>query len=340
MKILYLISASAILFGISSCASNKTAQKHIPSSYYKKDASQTRIGEWSRENMDLVARVQGTVFYRTYQFDPNQQQLTREDFADTDFEEHSLGIITQNESRAGTAVVLSESNGNTALLTADHIVNYPDTVWHFHENSPFSNNQIVKAVSVKARSSYSVFIGDNFGPADLIINNRSLDLAVLSTRFEIDDDLITGSVKAGDSDRLEWADFIYAIGYPKGIKMITSGIVSKTDRLHSNGFSTDASFNRGFSGGMILAINSETSMPEWVGMLSSSTSSIEYVLIPEQVNMNDYRPEIPYTDTIYIERKNRINYGITHAVSINQIRIFLEQNRNILSEFGYGLQQF
>ena len=340
MKILYLISAIALLFLVSSCASNnKTAEQPIRSGYYKKDASQTRIGEWSRENMDLVARVQGTVFYRTYQFDPNQQ-LTKTDFSETGFEGRSLGIITQNESRAGTAVVLSESNGNAALLTADHIVNYPDTVWHYSDNSPFSNKQVVEAVSVKARSSYSVFIGDNFGPADVIINNRSLDLAVLSTRFEIDEELVRGSIRAGDSDRLEWADFVYAIGYPKGVKMITSGIVSKTDRIRGNGFSTDASFNRGFSGGMILAINSETSLPEWVGMLSSSTSSIEYVLVPEQINMNDYRPEIPYTDTIYVERKNRINYGITHAVSINQIRIFLERNRDILSEFGYGLQQF
>lgn len=340
MKILYLISAIALLFLVSSCASNNiTAEQPIRSGYYKKDASQTRIGEWSRENMDLVARVQGTVFYRTYQFDPNQQ-LTKADFSDTGFEDRSLGIITQNESRAGTAVVLSESNGNTALITADHIVNYPDTVWHYYENSPFPNNQIVEAVSVKARSSYSVFIGDNFGPADVIINNRSLDLAVLSTRFEIDEESVRGSISAGDSDQLEWADFVYAIGYPKGVKMITSGIVSKTDRLRGDGFTVDASFNRGFSGGMIVAINSESSLPEWVGMLSSSTSSIEYVLVPEQMNLNDYAPEIPYTDTIYVERKNRINYGITHAVSINQIRIFLQQNRDILREFGYGLQQF
>jgi S1-C subfamily serine protease len=334
-----MITLCALLILISSCASNKTAEQPIRSSYYKKDASQTRIGEWSRENMDLIARVQGTVFYRTYQFNPDQQ-LTRRDFADSDFAEHSLGILTQNESRAGTAVVLDESNGNAALLTADHIVNYPDTVWHYHNNLSSLNNQVVEAVSVKARSSYSIFIGDNFGPADIIINDRGLDLAVLSTRFEMDDTLFKGSISPGDSDRLEWADFVYAVGYPKGIKMITSGIVSKTERMRGDSFSLDASFNRGFSGGIVLAINSETSIPEWVGMLSSSTSSIEYVLVPEQMNLNNYTPEIPYKDTIYVERKNRINYGITHAVSINQIRTFLQQNRDILREFGYGLQQF
>ena len=219
-------------------------------------------------------------------------------------------------------------------------MNYPDTVWHYHNNSSSANNQVVEAVSVKARSNYSIFIGDNFGPADLIISDRRLDLAVLTTRFEMDDTLFEGSIFPGDSDRLEWADFVYAVGYPKGIKMITSGIVSKTERMRGDSFSLDASFNRGFSGGIVLAINSETSMPEWVGMLSSSTSSIEYVLVPEQMNLNDYAPDIPYTDTIYVERKNRIDYGITHAVSINQIRTFLQQNRDSLREFGYGLQQF
>jgi len=339
MKISYLLAASILLFLVGNCASNKTAEQQINSSYYKKDASQTRISEWIDKNLKLVARVQGTVSYRMFQFDP-EQQLTEADFAGTDFEDYSLDMITQTESRAGTGVVVAESNSNLALLTADHVVNYPDTVWHYHDNSSLGNNQVLEAVSVKARSSYSIFIGDNFGPVDLIISDKSLDLAVLSTRFEIDEELLTGSISAGDSDRLEWADFVYAVGYPKGVKMITRGIVSKTDRVRGNGFSTDASFNRGFSGGLILAINSKTSMPEWVGMLSSATSDVEYVLTPERLNINEYMPDIPYMESIFVERKSRINYGITHVVSINQIRTFLRDNRKILHEFGYELQQF
>lgn len=321
------------------CKTSNEAVGDQSESYYTKSAAKSKIDGWISDNLELVAKIQATVFYRTYLFDTTRE-LNKDSLMGKELSDYSIGTQTHNESSSGTAVVMAESENRVALLTANHIVNYPDTIWHNYQNPPGNRNEIIEAISVKISNNYSAFVGDKYGPADLILQSHKDDLAVLSTQFKVDESLLPGSIQVGDSDKLRWADFIYAIGYPKGTKMITGGIVSKTNRLSADGFSADASFNRGFSGGIVLAINRKTLKPEWVGMLTSATADINYNLIPREMTLEEYAPEIPYTDAVFVKRTKSINYGLTHAVSIKQIRSFLRQNQSTLQENGFNIEDF
>ena len=339
MKFITHLLISTILLFLFQCKSSNEVSTDQPKSHYKKIASQSGIDTWISDNLDLVVKIQATVFYRTYRFDPTET-FTKDSLHQQEIANLAVSIQTQTESSSGTAVVMAKSQHSAALLSANHVVNYPDTIWHSLAQSPEPQNRSIEAISVKVRERFAAFVGSKYGPADLIVQSNKDDLAVLSSQFNVGGSLLPGSIKAGDSDKLDWADFVYAVGFPKGSKMITSGIVSKTNRLMADGFSIDAPFNRGFSGGLVLAINRQTSEPEWVGMLTSATADINYELEPREMILEEYAPELPYTGTIFVKRKSNINYGITHAVSMAQIRTFLNENSSILEDKGFDIEEF
>ncbi len=89
--------------------------------------------------------------------------------------------------------------------------------------------------------------------AELVGSDPDSDVAVL--RIEADN---LTAVPLGDSDKLEVGDFVVAIGNPFGLRQtVTSGIVSALGRSglgnrYENFIQTDASINRGNSGGALV----------------------------------------------------------------------------------------
>lgn len=89
--------------------------------------------------------------------------------------------------------------------------------------------------------------------AELVGSDPDSDVAVL----RIDADNLV-AVEMGDSDSLEVGDFVVAIGNPFGLRQtVTSGIVSALGRSglgnrYENFIQTDASINRGNSGGALV----------------------------------------------------------------------------------------
>ncbi len=97
--------------------------------------------------------------------------------------------------------------------------------------------------------------------ANIIGFDRSTDIAVL----KIDSSEPLPFVSLGDSDDLEVGDVVFAAGNPLGIGMtVTMGIISATQRSelgvldeagsYENFIQTDASINRGNSGGALLDV--------------------------------------------------------------------------------------
>ncbi len=92
--------------------------------------------------------------------------------------------------------------------------------------------------------------------AELVGSDPDSDVAVL--RIEARN---LTAVSLGDSDRLEVGDFVVAIGNPFGLRQtVTSGIVSALGRSglgnrYENFIQTDASINRGNSGGALVDLH-------------------------------------------------------------------------------------
>ena len=325
----------ALFAFINGCSSSKEATQQQNKNYYSKTAETAGLDRWLDENFDLIVRIQSTVFYQTHNF-AKDQNFMPSGLNEIDLKTIAESSTIDNESRAGTAVMIAEANDNYLLLTANHIVSYPDTLWHYRDR----DSGVLSAVSVKVRDSFSLLTENNIGPIKPVATDSHRDLALMTTAFDLDDEPNPGTIRAGNSSELNWADFVYAIGYPKGIKVISSGLVSLSERLKETTFTIDAPFNKGFSGGIILAVNNSTSEPEWVGMITSTTSDTEYLMTPGTITQNNYTPEVPFNDSIFVERFNRINYGLTHTVSINEIKKFLDENRDTLSNYGFGLHGF
>lgn len=145
----------------------------------------------------------------------------------------------------------------------------------------------------------------------------------------------------GDSDELEWGSFVYIIGYPSGYQMITRGIVSTPGGKHKKNFLIDALFNKGISGGIVLAIRDGVPNFEMVGMAKSVAANYENILVPEEEShVRKYNPSMPYEGNSYVKVKKNINYGITYSVASNSIRDFINDHQIELAEQGYLFNQF
>ena len=76
---------------------------------------------------------------------------------------------------------------------------------------------------------------------------------------------------------------------------------------------------------------------ELVGMVSSATASREDVLVPRPSRERYSNILRPYNDSVFVEEKTRINYGIAQAVPINQIKSFLIDNEEIIKDYGFSI---
>lgn len=331
-----------VVFSMLSCSRPQyTVIDFEDDSYFSSHTHSQHIKDEIEISFRSVKRIQSTVFYRTYQFDYENLPLESQ-LHGANLEEISIGISTDNHSTAGTAVVFSETRDRLGLLTASHIVTSPDTVWHHAPNVPNQGNRPVEAVSVKERVSHYIFGAEEIGSFEIVVNDSRRDLALLTTSLGTggDSNIQPLAIPVGNTDRLDWADLVYAVGYPKGVQMVTSGVVSKMDIPRRSGFIVDASFNRGFSGGIVFAARSDGSGLEWVGVLTSASADIEYLLTPEYISDEEYNPDIPYSGSMFVRRIPRINYGITYAVDTDEIQNFFSENEQSMRELGLPIPEF
>lgn len=127
------------------------------------------------------------------------------------------------------------------------------------------------------------------------------------------------------------------MGYPMGHKMITKGIVSSPNRDKKGTFLTDAPFNRGFSGGAVLAIRDGVPNFELVGLAKSVSATSNFVLTPSKdFDQSLYDPGNPYDGEIFVDMKTDIRYGITTVISTEMIKEFFEKNDAIFRNKGYN----
>ena len=118
-----------------------------------------------------------------------------------------------------------------------------------------TNNHVIK----DADEITVILSDDRELPATLLGHDPKTDLALL--KVEIDEPL--PSVKFGDSDALRVGDWVMAIGNPFGLgSTVTAGILSARGRNINAGpyddfLQTDASINRGNSGGPLFNMDGE-----------------------------------------------------------------------------------
>jgi hypothetical protein len=286
--------------------------------------------------LESIRLLNCVAYYRAYKY---PEGVISELPPNSLLEEKAETISFFNNTASGTATIIYAFEKDLALLTCAHVIRFPDTIITRYEK-----DESIQSIAFKIRQ--HIYINELPDGEDLsvIASDTQNDIALLhrhlKERPEIPQPVF--SYPLGKTNDLEWASFVYLIGFPKGNKMVTSGLVSKLPTQRKSGdFLIDANFNRGFSGGLVLAIRDGIPNFELVGMAKSVSADYYYFVTPgKKYDSRQVSSIAPHTGDIFIEQRGEINYGITNAVSMELIQQFLDINRLRIMEAGLQPQLF
>jgi len=281
-----------------------------------------------------IYRLNVIAFYESYTFN-RSTHMTLERFEKGNADKFAASHTVSNKSVLGTASVVYADNEKAALLTCAHVVNFQDSVITYFPDS----SGIIRNIAIKLKQK-SYVVGLNDPNVEVLATDDKHDIALLKATVQPDEEISVMPFPVGKSSELNWGTFVYVMGFPKGHKMVESGIVSKSKKNKNGFFLTNTIFNRGISGGPVFAIRDGSSHFEWVGMASSSSVSDIFYLEPNVDKADAYSKLEPYRGELLINKKKMINYGVTFSVPMEEIVRFVRSIEPELKRQGFGTQHF
>ena len=216
---------------------------------------------------ESVKLVNCLVFYKQYHFTWDDR-ITEKNLSDKDILKKSWKTENHNKTSSGTATIIGRRNNKLLLLTNAHIVHFPDTLFSYFSNDSGKVTRYIESVHIKqSQTNYAALVG--VGNLEIVLNDNKRDVALLGCEITrpFPEKFSVFDYKIGDSNELRWGDFVYVLGFPMHYKMLTTGVVSKTED-ESDYFMLDVNVNRGASGGIVLAIRDGIPNFELVGIIS------------------------------------------------------------------------
>ncbi len=347
MKVLNVTKYSLILIFILSFFSCSTFIKDsvyptLSDNKYDSEFPYKNCSAQLEEISNSVRLVNVIAYYKNYIVNPADKLLKSKLNADN-FDDKTFYQGTFHKTASGTATIVYSLNGYVALLTCAHIISFPDTIYSFKIDTNGTVTKYLESVSIKTKQTNYITDFPEGGDVDILVKDSYNDLALIGKRFYEYrlNSFPLFKYPFGKARQLEWGSFVYALGYPMNYKMVTKGIVSSPNRDDAGSFLIDAVFNRGFSGGIVLAIRDGVPNFELVGLVRSVPAEYEYTIKPE-IPTDDYEfnPLVPYKGQFYIDQKVNIKYGVTRVIPIETIIDFVKRNYDLLLNNGYSLDNF
>ncbi len=340
-RIICLIFATALMVG---CIReiHHTEKIRITDGKYDSEYPQEPSADKLQEIMETVKLVSTLAFYEGYEFSEDSY-IEKSQISEDLIEQRAAQKFHFNQPATGTATVIYRAGRQIALLTCAHIIDFPDTMITFFRDVEGKLTNYIQTVSFKIRQNINVIdshLGSNFR---ILASDRHSDIALIGKELSINTPYIIPvfNFGLGNAEELTWGNFVYTIGYPRGEKMITTAIVSRATRDKEATFIIDAVFNRGFSGGIVLAIRDGVPNFELVGMAKSVPAETKYYLAPDKsFKQLESTLQDVYKGDLRIESYENIYYGITYVVSVNKIQEFINNNSVLLRQEGYKIDQF
>lgn len=293
------------------------------------------------EISNSIKLLNSIAFYNSYVFDESTKLLSS-DIKKIELEKNAIQVVYFNRTASGTATVVLEDMGTVALLSVAHIVNFPDTVISYFVKEDGTLSEFVQSVSVKTRQSNYIPDLPEGGELEIVLMDKALDICLLGKKFNPAN---SGSIAVfdypwGNSTELEWGSFIYVFGFPMNYKMISKGIVSSPGR-EKHTFLIDAVFNRGSSGGIVLAIRDGVPNFELVGLVKSVPADYQFILHPVSKQQDlEFNPMIPYKGDLYVQKEQILRTGITKVIGIETVADFIKEHKSYLLSKGYYFRNF
>jgi hypothetical protein len=332
-----------LIFAACSSKSNQIDYSIVADGKYDSEFPTQSTSEWIEEIANTVKRISAIAFYEGYTFSPDSN-VTLSDIENGMAERKAERKILYNHPAIGSATIIFQKGKRIIVLTCAHVVNFPDTIITYYKSDTSTISQFIESFSVKTKQKNQLVDIVDGADFEILAMDSEGDLALLQKDFLFPpaSEIPVFTYKIGNATELKWGTFVYLIGWPKGNhKMVTSGLVSSPNRDKNHSFLIDASFNRGFSGGIVLATRDGIPNFELVGIVSSASASFEHVLVPEKnVDITRFDPFLPYSGQTYVRLEKEIDYGITFGISSESIQDFLKRNQKRIESRGYNISDF
>jgi len=330
-----------LLFASSGCVDKKLAviSKGFSDGRYDSEFPSQNASNEIERITHSVKKLYCVSSYTTYQF-KKEAKITTYHLRQGAYKKAAWGVISTNETTFGTATIIGFTNSHVALLTCAHITHSPDTLIAYYETNEADPLLYVKSFSVKEKQENWVKDLSSFGSFPVLAADLSSDIAILGKKSEnLTDTVLPFPYPAGKAKELEWGSFVYVLGYPLGNLVVTKGIASLLPKRPSGEFTLDALLNKGYSGGIILAIRDGVPNFELVGIVKTVNSSTDQYLKPEKGD-HQYIDYMPYTGDLYIGKSDMIQYGLNSVVPFEVIKDFYQKYRMELVKGGFNLDEF
>jgi S1-C subfamily serine protease len=328
--VLTLLSWAGGTIAAAGCSRPYVMTERGPQAYYQTGYPVQDVSRDIERIARSVKQTQILVSYDVFRF-AREDAITENDVRVRTTYAKATEKYAIDHSVRGTATIYSRRGNRIELITNEHVTRVPDTIIVNYEESPGEqpatarSPKYVESVAIKTRQMNLVNELVGISLFSVIARDSALDIALIAVDLdgEPHSAIELLNVTAGDPSKLGWGSFVYVLGYPQGFKMVTRGIVSDPNRDRDHSFLIDGLWNRGISGGLILAVRGDTGELEWVGMARAASAHPELMLSPERRRLAEQGVSLPYEGRFYVEQVSRIDYGITFSVSMTAIQRFL-----------------
>lgn len=317
---------------IASCSNKNVSQIIVEPTdpYYTSAYPHTDVSEQLERIQESTVRIISTGIYTSYRLE--EENKTMGGLEGTNFDSLAASKSTVEESAAGTAFVMDRNLTRALLMTSAHVVDYPDTIFTFRRGEDIPEETFVQSILVKKNQTNFTQTPNGLQSFDIVDTDIRSDLALLRVSMinRSFDDYKPINIPMGNSKNLRTGSMVYVLGYPRGYEMASRGIVGRAN-IDSNGdFVTDALFNPGISGGVVLASKDNFNSFEWVGVSNAAHATRSFVLVPDMRYINPEENVQPYQGLVQAERQTDLSYGVTHAVPTQMVARFLDPHKNDL----------
>ena len=221
-------------------------------------------------------------------------------------------------------------------MSCFHLFDFQDTIKTYYSNIKGFPTRDLLSLSIKqGQQIYITHKNSKRTVGRIVANEPKNDIALIETK-KLNGILNEQSFNGvfGKDDILKFGREVYLIGFPKGFLFVTRGLISPSP--YKNKFLIDAPFNRGFSGGAVIAIEKKSGTYKYCGMANSMAYDSHLVLSPSENAINlKYYENMPYLDDAYVKELKLVNVGLTFVVKSKMILQFLKKEKEKLKLRGH-----
>ena len=287
-----------------------------------------------------VKLISSLTFYSKYFFSQSTQ-LTVQDLYDKTFHMKANSRAVVEMPASGTGTIIYADSEKLALLTCAHTIYAPDTIITYFQDAKGHPTIYVESIAVKVRQTINVIGLPNGEKIEVLANDTENDIAILGRRLKSVPKIPIPifSYPWGVSNDLEWGTFVYMFGFPHGKQIVTNAMVSHPNRNEEHDFIINATMFKGVSGGPIIAIRDGAPNFELIGIANALSANQKIAIRPNpDIEKDSINPTQAYQGDLFLEREYSIIHGLTFAISMESIKNFMREYKNVLEEQGYFIK--